>query len=228
MSNFPNRNSLIDATIKGIKQAKDNFLYWTNDRLYLSYAPAKMLSIHIAQEISKLKNAPEIYIDATISDILRCSLKDRGAFLNYMDKHSIKEDRFSITLDKRIKHKNNNDSISKVIMTVKNGIRNIKNEYSDEIEKICKMLDSSKEEESSLEYGLYAFYTDLPKSARKKLKTRIPQIIHSFNEVVQKYPNLKSSFVDDGINEIENIGEWSIGVYLIERIKGSSNNPRCS
>ena len=228
MSKFPTKDTLVNTTIKGIKQAKDNFLYWTNDRLYLSYAPDKMLSIHVAQEISKLKNAPEIFIDATVSDILRCSLKDRDAFLNYMDKHSIKEDHFSITLDKRIKHKNNNDSISKVIISVKNGIRNIKSEYTNEIERICKMLNSSKEEESSLECGLYAFYTDLPKSARKKLQTRIPQIVLSFNEVVQKYPNLKSSFKDDGIHEIENIGEWTIGVYLIERIKGSSNNPRYS
>lgn len=218
MNRFPPQDTIVNATIKGINQAKDNFLHWTNNRLYLSHAPAKMLSLHVAQEISKIKNAPEIFIDASISDILRCSLKDRSAFLNYMDKHSIKEGPFSITLDKRIKHKNNNDSISKVIISIKNGLRNIKSEYTNEIERICKMLNSSKEEESSLEYGLYAFYTDLPKSARKKLQARIPQIVHSFDKVVQKYPNLKSSFKDDGIHEIENIGEWTIGVYLIERI----------
>ncbi len=89
MNKFPTQRSIIDAIIKGINQAKDNFLYWTNDRLYLSYAPAKMLSIHVAQEISKIKNAPEIFIDASISDILRCSLKDRNAFLDYMDKNSM-------------------------------------------------------------------------------------------------------------------------------------------
>ena len=218
MNKFPTQRSIIDAIIKGINQAKDNFLYWTNDRLYLSYAPAKMLSIHVAQEISKIKNAPEIFIDASISDILRCSLKDRNAFLDYMDKHSIKEGVFSITLDKRLKHQNNNDSISKVIISVKNGIRNIKSEYTNEIERICKMLNSSKNEKSSLDYGLYAFYTDLPKSARKKLQVRIPQIVLSFNEIVKKYPNLKSNFKDNGIHEIENIGEWTTGVYLIERV----------
>ena len=218
MNKFPSQRSIIDATIRGINQAKDNFLYWTNDRLYLSYAPAKMLSIHVAQEISKIRNAPEIFIDASISDILRCSLKDRNAFLDYMDKHSIKEGVFSITLDKRLKHKNNNDSISKVIISVKNGIRNIKSEYTNEIERICKMLNSSENEKSSLDYGLYAFYTDLPKSARKKLQVRIPQIVLSFNEIVQKYPNLKSNFKDNGIHEIENIGEWTTGVYLIERV----------
>ena len=218
MARFPDKQSVIDATIKGINRAKDNFLHWTNDRLYLSYAPAKMLSIHVAQEIAKIKNAPEVFIDATISDILRCSLKNRRAFLDYMDKKNISEGVFSITLDERFRHKNNNDSISRVVMSVKNGIRNIKNEYQNEIERICKMLDSSKEEESTLDYGLLAFYSDLPKSARKKLSTRIPQIVKSFDEIVQKHPNLKSDFQSNGIQQIEDIGEWIIGVYIIERV----------
>ncbi len=218
MARFPDKQSVIDATIKGIKRAKDNFLHWTNDRLYLSYAPAKMLSIHVAQEISKIKNAPEVFIDATISDILRCSLKNRRAFLDYMDNKNISEGVFSITLDERFRHKNNDDSISKVIMSVKNGIRNIKNEYQNEIERICKMLDTNKEEASSLDYGLLAFYSDLPKSARKKLSVRIPQIIESFDKIVKKYPNLKSDFQDNGIHEIKDIGEWIIGVYIVEKV----------
>ncbi len=218
MARFPTQQTVIDATIKGINKARENFLHWTNDRLYLSYAPAKMLSIHVAQEISKIKNAPEVFIDATISDILRCSLKDRKAFLEYMDKNSLSEGLFSITLDERFRHKDDNDSISRVIISIKNGIRNIKTEYLNEVTRICKMLNSSKDEESTLEYGLIAFYTDLPKSAKKKLSVRIPLIIESFNEVVQKYPNLKSSFQDSGIHEIKDIGEWSIGIYTIERV----------
>ena len=218
MARFPIKQNVIDATIKGINKAKENFLHWTNDRLYLSHAPAKMLSIHVAQEISKIKNAPEVFIDATISDILRCSLKDRKAFLEYMNKNSLSEGLFSITLDERFRHKDDNDSISRVIISIKNGIRNIKTEYLNEITRICKMLNSSKDEESTLEYGLIAFYTDLPKSAKKKLSVRIPLIIESFNEIVQKYPNLKASFQDSGIHEIKDIGEWSIGAYIIERV----------
>ena len=217
MKKFPTKQSIIDSTIKGIIKAKDNFLHWTNNRLYLSYAPSKMLSIHIAQEIAKIKNAPEIFIDASVSDILRCSLKDRNGFLNYMQKHEISEGVFSITLDERFKHKNDNDSISKVIISVKNGIRNIKKEYLDEIERICKMLDSDKANESTLEYGMLAFYSDLPDNARKKLSLRIPAIINSFDEIVKKYPRLQSSFTGSEISQIKNIGEWSVGVYTIQR-----------
>ncbi|MFK5882509.1 MAG: hypothetical protein QM482_09880 [Sulfurospirillum sp.] len=218
MAKFPTKESIIEATVRGINRAKDNFLHWTNDRLYLSHAPAKMLSIHVAQEIAKIKNAPEVFIDATVSDILRCSLKDRRAFLEYMDKKSISEGVFSITLDERLRHKNNNDSISRVIISVKNGIRNVKNEYQNEVERICKMLDTSQKEASTLDYGLLSFYSDLPKSARKKLHVRIPRITESFDKIVQKYPNLKSSFQDSGVHEIKNIGEWTIGVYIIERV----------
>ena len=217
MKKFPTKQSIIDSTIQGIIKAKDNFLHWTNNRLYLSYAPSKMLSIHIAQEIAKIKNAPEIFIDASVSDILRCSLKDRNGFLNYMQKHGISEGVFSITLDERFKHKNDNDSVSKVIISVKNGIRNIKKEYTNEIERICKMLDSDKADESTLEYGMLAFYSDLPDNARKKLHLRIPAIINSFNETVKKYPKLQSSFTSSEISQIKNIGEWVVGVYTIQR-----------
>ncbi len=218
VSKFTTQKSIIDATFKGINRAKENFIHWTNDRLYLSHAPAKMLSIHVAQDIAKIRNAPEVFIDATVSDILRCSLKNRDSFLDYMHKNSISEGVFSITLDERFKHKNDNDSTSRVIISIKNGIRNIKNEYLNEIERICKMLNSSDQESSTLDYGLLAFYSDLPKSARKKLEIRIPQIVQSFDDVVAKFPNLKSNFQDSGIEKINDIGEWVIGIYLIQKL----------
>ncbi|NOX14860.1 MAG: hypothetical protein GXP61_02295 [Epsilonproteobacteria bacterium] len=217
MSKFPTQKTIIDATIRGISKAKDNFIDWTNGRLYLSHAPAKMLSIHVAQEIAKIKNAPEIFIDACVSDILRCSLENRDGFLDYMDKNSISEGVFSITLDEKFKHTNNNDSISRVIITVKNGIRDTKGTYLNEIKRICLMLNSSKEENSTLDYGILAFYSDLPNSARKKLSTRIPLIVQNFDEIVRKFPNLKSNFQDNTIQEIKDIGEWVIGAYTIQK-----------
>ena len=217
MNSFPTQEEVLKAILEGIEVAKENFLFWTNERLYLSHAPQKMLSIHVAQEIAKIKNAPEIFIDATVADILRCSLKDREAYYTYMRKNSLKQGTFSITLDERFKHQNDNDSISRVIISIKNGIRNPKSEYTYEIERICKMLDTSKEEDSSLDYGVLAFYSDLSASARKKLNIRIPTIINSFDEIVEKFPNLKSKFIGGEIRKVENIGEYSIGAYVIER-----------
>lgn len=218
MSRFPDQTSIVNAVLKGIEEAKKNFLFWTNGRFYLSHGPEKIISIHIAQAIAKIKNSPEIYIDATVSDILRCSLSDRNAFVKYMKRKGLHEGSFSITLDKRLKHKNDNDSVSKAIISIKKVIRNPKHEYTLEIERICKMLDSTPEDNSSLDYGIFAFYSDLPATARKKLNERITLIIESFDENVKKFPNLKSEFKSEGVMTEENIGEWLIGMYIVERV----------
>lgn len=170
MTNFPLQADVINAVIKGIYTAKNNYSFWTADELYLSYAPPKFLSIHVSQEIAKLENAPEIYIDATVADILRCSLPKRDAFRNFMKEKYLTQDIMSLTLDERFEHKSDNDSISRVIMSVKNGVRNVQEEYKSEIEKMCKMLDRDKLEDSTLDYGLFAFYLDISNSARKKHK----------------------------------------------------------
>lgn len=216
MNNFPQKNQVIQAVIDGIKTARSNFAFWTRDELYLSYAPPKFLTIHVAQEIAKLENAPEIFIDATIADILRCSLLDRNAFRNFMKEKYLTQDYLSLTLDERFHHKTDNDSISRVIMFIKNGVRNIQEEYKNDIEIMCKMLEKDKKEDSSLDYGVFAFYLDISNSARKKAEIRIKEIIESFDEIVSKYKNLKSNFKGGDINKIENIGEWCVGCYIIE------------
>ncbi|MDX1810232.1 MAG: hypothetical protein R3331_11920 [Sulfurospirillaceae bacterium] len=217
MNRFPSQESIVNAVFKGIEEARKNFLFWTNDRLYLSHGPEKIITIHVAQAIAKIKSSPEIYIDATVSDILRCSLSDRNGFAKYMKRKGLHEGSFSITLDKRQKHKNDNDSISKAIISIKKVVRNVKNEYSFEIERICKMLDTSAEDNSTLDYGIFAFYSDLSATARKKLDERITLVIQSFDEIVKKFPNLKSNYKSTGVVTEENIGEWLIGMYIIER-----------
>ena len=212
MTKFPLQIQVVDAVLKGTIKAAQNFLKWTNDRLFLSHGPQKIISIHIAQEITLLKNTPEIFIDATISDILRCSLTDRGAYTSYMESKKITQDIFSITLDERFEHQNDEDSISKVIISVRNGVRNPKLEYSNDIEVICKMLDC----ETTLEYGIFSFYSDLSQNARKKLDKRIPELIKSFEVVVNKFSSLKATFVSSETQKIKDSGEWLAGCYIIE------------
>ncbi|AXH12358.1 hypothetical protein [Halarcobacter bivalviorum] len=218
MSNFPKQNEVVDAILNGIVQAKNNFLFWTNNRLSLSYGPHKIVTIHIAQEIAKIKEkAPEIFINATVTDILRCTLPDRTEYPNFMAKRGLTEGTFSITLDERIPHSNNNDSISRVIISVKNNVINTKKEYLDEIDRICKMVQRDEEyKESSLDYGVFTFYSDITKDARKKLDKRIPEIIKNFDKVVAQYDNLKATFKGGEINKTDNDEEWSMSCYIIE------------
>lgn len=216
MHEFPSQEKIVAAVIQGIRTAKKNFTFWTADELYLSYAPPKFLTIHISQEIAKLENAPELFIDATVADILRCSLPKRDAFRTFMKEKYLTQEDICLTLDERFDHKSDNDSISRVIMSIKNGVRNVQEEYKHEVEKMCKMLERDQKEDSTLDYGLFAFYLDISNSARKKANKRVDEIIESFDNVVKQHKNLKSNFKGGDINIIENIGEWCVGCYIIE------------
>ncbi|NLC28274.1 MAG: hypothetical protein GX780_05815 [Campylobacteraceae bacterium] len=215
MSNFPSKNSVIKAVLTGIEVAKKNYFFWTNDRLFLSYGPRKIITIHVAQELGKIPEKPEVFIDATVADILRCSLPTRSEYSSYMQENNLKQGAVSITLDERFTHENDNDSISKVIISIKNGVRNAKQEYTKEIERLCKMLYPKNPSMSTLDYAIFAFYADLTEGARKKLATRIPQITKSFDKVVSTFPNLEASFQSLGVNRILEAGEWCAGAYII-------------
>lgn len=215
MHKFPSQDETVNAIFDGISTAKNNYKFWTADE-FLSSGPSKFLSIHVSQEIAKLENTPEIFIDATIADILRCSLPKRDAFKGFMKDNSLSQDTMSLTLDERFEHKTDNDSISRVIISIKNGVRNVQDEYIYEIEKMCKMLDREKKEDSTLDYGVFAFYLDISSSARKKSEKRVKEIIASFDVIVKEYNNLKSNFKGGDINVIDNIGEWCVGCYVIE------------
>ena len=216
MSNFPLKDDVVNAVLKGIKTAKSNYSFWTADDIYLSYAPPKFLTIHVSQEIAKLNPAPEIFVDATIADILRCSLPKRDAFRWFMSENNISQDVICLTLDERFEHKSDNDSISRVIMSIRNGVRNAQAEYKDDIELMCKLLQREQADESTLDYGVFAFYLDISNTARKKSEKRLEEIIEAFDNIVASHKNLKSSFKGGDINRIDNVGEWCAGCYIIE------------
>jgi len=216
MQSFPSQNEVVDSILDGIKTAKQNFSYWTTDELYLSEAPSNFLSIHVAQSIAKLTNSPEIFMDATIADILACSLPFQTPIVEFMNKNQISQNTIDITLDKRFDHQNDNDSISKVVITLKNGVRNAKNEYQKNIETLCKVVSTKDQEKSTIDYGVFAFYLDISHKARIKANKRIEEIIESFDVIVSTHQNLKSNFKGGDIIEVENIGQWCVGCYIIE------------
>lgn len=216
MSIFPSKDQVIDSVIAGIQNAKNNYTFWTSDELYLSYAPPKFLTIHVSQEIGKLQDAPEIFIDATVADILRCSLPNRTDFRDFMKKNYIMDRYMCLTLDERFVHKSDNDSVSKVIMSLKNGVRNVQEEYRNDIDLMCKMLDRENKADSTLDYAIFGFYLDISSSARKNAQERLDNIIEAFDNIVGSYKNLKSSFRGGDIKKIDKVGEWCIGCYIIE------------
>ena len=216
MSSFPSQDRVVDAIMSGIIAAAQNFLLWTNGRLTLSYGPSKIISIYVAQEVALIENPPEVFIDATVADILKCSLPKRDSFVEYMQEHSLSQGTLSITLDERFEHVNDDDSITRVIVSIRSGVINTKDEYRSEIEKLCRMLDAHIHGGSSLDYAVFAFYADISSEARKKLENRIPQIISNFDDIVKNHKNLKSTFKGGDINKTADGDEWCAGCYVIE------------
>ena len=133
-----------------------------------------------------------------------------------MKKNYIMDRLLCLTLDERFTHKSDNDSVSRVIMSLKNGVRNVQEEYKNDVELMCKMLQRDKKEDSTLDYGIFAFYLDISSSARKNAQERLDNIIESFDSIVASHKNLKSSFKGGSIKKIEKVGEWCIGCYVIE------------
>jgi hypothetical protein len=215
MSNFPNCESIVQGVLQGIESAKKNYFFWTNNRLFLSYGPQKIITIHVAQALGALPEAPEVFIDATVADILRCSLPKRNGYSEYMHSVGLTQGTVNITLDERFEHASDNDSVSKAIISVKNGVRNPKEDYINEIDRLCKMLVPNSPSDSTLECAMFAFYSDLSEGARVKLAKRIPNIIANFDKVVAKYPKLQSGFETLGIEKIPEVGEWCAGCYFI-------------
>ena len=218
MSVFPKQNEVVNAVLDGIKTAKSNFTQWTAQELFLSESISKFLTIHISQEIAKIENTPEIFIDATVADILRCSLPKRDGFKQFMEKKNIKNDVFSLTLDERFEHKSINDSTSRVVISVNHVVGNSKPEYLNDMNTMCKMIDRKKENDSSLDYGIFAFYLDISNTARKKSETRLKDITDALDSIVLSKDNLKSYYKGMAINKIENVGEWCMGCYVVEPV----------
>lgn len=218
MSDFPSQKSVTNAILNGILKAEENFRLWTNQRLSLYYAPQKILTMYVAQELYNIKNPPEIFIDASTSDILRCSLQNRDDYVKFIKDRQLQDLPFTITLDERFTHENHNDSVSKVIISVRNSVINTKVEHIQRVEQICKMLYlDEKFSASSLEYGIFAFYSEISKNARIKLDKRMPQIIDKFDHILTQYPNLSSKFINLPICTKDDGEEWMIGCYIIEK-----------
>ncbi|MCK5111524.1 MAG: hypothetical protein KAQ94_08385 [Arcobacteraceae bacterium] len=216
---FAKKSDIICAVVDGIKIARYNYTSWTSNKLQLSDTSEDFLIIHIAQEIAKLKDAPEIFIDATITDILKCSLKTKNKYKQFMQQNLLSQDTICLTLDEKFEHLNGDDSISHAIIDIKNNVRNNKKEYQDNIEKLCKMLQRQNSDDSSLDFAIFAFYFDISSGARISAEQRIKNIISSFDTIVKKYNHLKSNFIGGDIEEIENIGQYSIGCFVIEPSK---------
>ena len=215
---FPKQDKIVNAVFDGMKIAKENFTYWTKQDLLLQESTENFFTIHICQEISKLNNAPEIFIDAKMSDVLKCSLNTKDSYKEFMSKNDIKNVAYSITLDERIKHTKNNKAVSKAIIDINSNFTKLNNYHIETLNTMCKVLQRDNKDDSSLEFAIFAFYLDVSFKARKKIQVRLDEIIGYFDSFISTKDNLSSYLKLSEIKQVKNEGEWCIGCYVIEPI----------
>ena len=88
--------------------------------------------------------------------------------------------------------------------------------HLNELNTMCKMIQKSKINDSSLKYGIFAFYFDVSSKARIKCKNKIEDILQNFDDLISSKNNLKSFSKVKDIVEIKNVGEYCFGIYLVQ------------
>lgn len=155
MSTFPTKELIVESILEGIKDAHENYAYWTNDAVWLNSAPEYMMNIFIGKHLAKHKRrspSMSIWFEINIDDLTDSA--------NPRDIKRFKKD---ITRNEEESEKNQKEKIdivlddlseSRVIIEVKNAVSAYGRRSRKDIIRICNAISH----DSSLEYGIFAFY----------------------------------------------------------------------
>lgn len=202
MGTFPEKSDVIEAVLKGIKNAHTTNKQWTKGA-WLSMAPEYMLNIFIGREVAKLQNQPNIWFEVSIPDLADSigfdendPNKPKEAFINCIQRNNYKNEKIDIVLD--------TGEISKVLIEVKNAVT----KYDVLENDVIRLCDAMKYK-SELEYGVIAFYANV--SSKKKIEDLIKEIEDGVKLTIQKGSyNIKPINLTNYINiERDTVDGWS-------------------
>lgn len=151
---FPERELIVDAVLKGISKAQEDFFEWT--KTWVSWAPEYMLNIYIGQALSKLKPMPEIWFEVGIEDVAVSSQLEKtakGNFCKSVQRKNYKSEKIDIVLDETT------TSIPQVVIEVKSGISKRSKNIDADIIRICQCLKHAP----NLQYGLFVAFANIGK-----------------------------------------------------------------
>lgn len=176
MSTFPEKSDVIEAVLKGIENAHITNLKWTNDLAWLSLAPEYMINIFIGCSLENLKPMPQIWFEVGITDLVDSIAikKDiEKKFIKNIQRKDHQKEKIDIVLD--------DQENSKVIIEVKNGVSQYGNGIEKDILRICNALSH----ESSLDYGLFAFFAN---DDKRNILSVIDDIETQAKVIINQYP----------------------------------------
>jgi len=170
--------SVVKATLNGIKKSQKKYESWTGGD-WLWNAPEYMITTNVAEEISKI-NGPK-YL--TLENSAKRALDDAGAGGRGKIHSKVRiNGRFDILLwwgggDPR------------ALIEIKNQISNIGSESKKDLERIQSVL-SRKSENSTFQFGIFAFYTSTHDArgvtSKEKLDARLLKILKEARQLLHK------------------------------------------
>ena len=209
---FPERELIVDAVLKGISKAQEDFFEWT--KTWVSLAPEYMLNIYIGQALAQLKPMPHIWFEVGIEDIAissQLTKNKKNDFCESVKRNNYKNEKIDIVLDETT------TSIPQVVIEVKSGISKHSDNIALDIIRICQCLKYAL----NLQYGLFVAFANIGKSSITDQLNVILKDIQSIKEnkiSLDIEKDFMITLVQRSIIELDDDG-WSCAAacFIIER-----------
>lgn len=176
MSSRISIESIVEATLNGIKKSQKKYESWSGGE-WLWKAPEYMITTNVAEEISKI-SGPKFL---TLENSAKSALDDAGAGGRGKINNKIRPNgRFDILLwwgkgDPR------------ALIEIKNQISKIDSESKKDLVRIQSVLNC-KSEESTFQFGIFAFYTSTHDArgvaSKDKLEARLKTILEEARQIL--------------------------------------------
>ncbi len=198
--------SVVDAILRGFEESHNTYQEWSGGS-WLWEAPEYLICSTVARQIAEIDGAKFI----TLENGSKRTLEDAGA-------------RGKGRLSKDIREKGRvdillwwGDGSPRAVIEIKNQIYSSA-QYEGDIKRICGFLNRNGHE-SSLQFGVFAFYESAfsgeRKSAKEKVEGRIDRIYYKVSNL---FPNqFDLSLYRSDVNEEIKDNAWGSACILIKR-----------
>lgn len=206
MSNAISIDKIIESTLDGIDESMEVYQKWSGGE-WLWNAPEYLITVKIAENIAKINGSKYITLEDNVDYILDISnAKDKGK--GQVSDLARGNGRSDIVLWWA-------SGIPRAIIEVKNAVFRL-DKIAQDIDRIQEVL-KSQQLDSSLQFGLIAFYIDRgykTGNAKENIQKRIYKI---YNEIKERYPDMSCKLAFREKEIIRNNNDaWSSVVFLFK------------
>lgn len=183
MSAASSRVLVRSSVLKGIENAYATYNQMANEPLHR--APEFLLATHIAEQLEKKASPCWVTLESSIKEVLQTA----GAKANGRSAKVVSyKGRFDVVLWYRIKGK------PRAVIEVKHPLNVASASRIDkDVERICRVVSTSKAKGGSLKFGIFAFFTRSAepkakdKNATARIRRRVEPILERCKSLTKKH-----------------------------------------